>query len=98
MASNTNYFEDLGSEMYEDDIQVVDNMNTLSIRKRVSKIDLFKKPERLIYTDDNELLEIDGNVLSALSGIDKTINVVGVCGSYRTGKSYLMNCIAGEKK
>jgi hypothetical protein len=58
---------------------------------------IFDAPQRLIYTDEEGLLQLDGNVLSQLSQVNMKINVVGVCGLYRTGKSYLMNWIAGEK-
>ncbi|XP_060561561.1 guanylate-binding protein 5-like [Ruditapes philippinarum] len=97
MASN--YEGYAWSEMEEDEIQIRSKMGNLTITDPCygTIVDLFEKPHRLIYTDGEGHLQLDGPVLSALSHINKKISVVGVCGIYRSGKSYLMNWIAGEK-
>ncbi|XP_060608232.1 guanylate-binding protein 2-like [Ruditapes philippinarum] len=98
MASNEHEYEhSIGSEMVDDDIQIESGMEDMSIENLTSRLKLFHTPQRLIYTDEEELLQLNGDVLSQLSQINMKINVVGVCGLYRTGKSYLMNWIAGEK-
>ncbi|XP_060564827.1 guanylate-binding protein 2-like [Ruditapes philippinarum] len=86
-----------GSEMAEDDIQIESRMENMSIGNLTSNSKLFDKPQPLIYTDKAGPLQLNGDVLTQLSHINKKLNVVCVCGSYRTGKSYLMNWIAGDK-
>ncbi|XP_053391747.1 guanylate-binding protein 1-like, partial [Mercenaria mercenaria] len=61
------------------------------------EFDIFSKPRCLVYTDDEGLLTINTGVLNAISQIECPLNVVSICGVYRTGKSYLMNRLAGER-
>ncbi|XP_060608230.1 guanylate-binding protein 4-like [Ruditapes philippinarum] len=98
MASNEHVYEhSTGSEMVDDDIQIQSGMEDMSIEDLTSRLNLFKKPQQLIKTEKGGQLEVDTNVLSQLSQVNMKISVVCVCGSYRTGKSYLMNRIAGDK-
>ncbi|XP_053447429.1 guanylate-binding protein 7-like [Nycticebus coucang] len=43
-------------------------------------------------------LSVGGEALEILSGITQPVVVVAIVGLYRTGKSYLMNKLAGKKK
>uniref|UniRef100_A0A4W5NIX3 Guanylate binding protein 2 n=1 Tax=Hucho hucho TaxID=62062 RepID=A0A4W5NIX3_9TELE len=52
----------------------------------------------LIENDSDGKLRVVRSALDILDQIDQHVVVVSVVGLYRTGKSYLMNKLAGEKK
>ncbi|XP_078507511.1 guanylate-binding protein 2-like [Lissotriton helveticus] len=55
-------------------------------------------PVCLIGNDDSAQLAIMPDALEILTHIDQPVVVVAIVGFYRTGKSYLMNQLAGKKK
>ncbi|XP_042638761.1 guanylate-binding protein 5 [Orycteropus afer afer] len=61
-----------------------------------SKIDM-SSPVCLIE-NINEQLMVNKEALNILSGIKQPLVVVAIVGLYRTGKSYLMNKLAGKKR
>lgn len=50
----------------------------------------------LIYTDSNGQLQVDEEIASELRKVKEDIITVAIAGLYRTGKSYLMNRLAGQ--
>ncbi|XP_052821303.1 guanylate-binding protein 1-like isoform X2 [Mya arenaria] len=58
---------------------------------------VFQEPQCLIRTNAEDKLEICDNVLAEISCIDKPCVIVAVAGPYKTGKSYLMNLLAGKR-
>ncbi|KAB0358052.1 hypothetical protein FD754_002208, partial [Muntiacus muntjak] len=54
-------------------------------------------PECLIENSNGQLL-VKQEALNILSAINQPVVVVAIVGPYRTGKSYLMNKLAGKKK
>ena len=64
-----------------------------------SEVDLFTEPVCLIDTDDTGKLKVDDNVVAALqTKLDdrRHLVVIAIAGLYRTGKSYIMNRLAGK--
>uniref|UniRef100_A0A4W5NTB7 GB1/RHD3-type G domain-containing protein n=1 Tax=Hucho hucho TaxID=62062 RepID=A0A4W5NTB7_9TELE len=57
-----------------------------------------KEPVCLIENDSDGKLRVVRCALDILDKIDQHVVVVSVVGLYRTGKSYLMNKLAGERK
>uniref|UniRef100_A0A673XRC4 GB1/RHD3-type G domain-containing protein n=1 Tax=Salmo trutta TaxID=8032 RepID=A0A673XRC4_SALTR len=57
-----------------------------------------KEPVCLIENDSDGKLRVVRSALDILDQIDQHVVVVSVVGLYRTGKSYLMNKLAGERK
>ncbi|XP_072889364.1 guanylate-binding protein 1-like [Hemitrygon akajei] len=55
-----------------------------------------EKPLELVYNLDGEL-KLNPEALQVLESIEDPMVVVAVVGAARTGKSYLMNCLAGDK-
>ncbi|XP_072889748.1 guanylate-binding protein 1-like [Hemitrygon akajei] len=56
-----------------------------------------EKPLQLIFYKDGKL-QTNPEALKVLQSIEVPMVVVSVVGAARTGKSYLMNCLAGVKK
>lgn len=54
-------------------------------------------PVCLIENSSEQLL-VNQKALEILSAIKEPVVVVAIVGSYRTGKSYLMNKLAGKQK
>lgn len=54
-------------------------------------------PVCLIENDDNGKLMVSKEGKDVLDGITEPVVVVSVVGLYRTGKSYLMNRLAGQQ-
>ncbi|KAJ8012983.1 hypothetical protein DPEC_G00048560 [Dallia pectoralis] len=57
-----------------------------------------KEPVVLIENDSDGKLQVVRSALDILDQIDQHVVVVSVVGLYRTGKSYLMNKLAGKSK
>uniref|UniRef100_A0A673LVJ5 Guanylate-binding protein 1-like n=1 Tax=Sinocyclocheilus rhinocerous TaxID=307959 RepID=A0A673LVJ5_9TELE len=58
---------------------------------------LMAAPVCLIENDDNGKLRLRKEAKDILDGINEPVVVVSVVGLYRTGKSYLMNRLAGQQ-
>ncbi|XP_072889393.1 guanylate-binding protein 1-like [Hemitrygon akajei] len=56
-----------------------------------------EKPLQLVWNKDGNL-QLNQEALEVLQSIEDPMVVVAVVGAARTGKSYLMNCLAGDKK
>ncbi len=54
-------------------------------------------PVCLIENDENGQLRVGKEAKNILDGISEPVVVVSVVGLYRTGKSYLMNRLAGQQ-
>ena len=57
---------------------------------------IFKEPACLIYTGLDGKLKVDDGCISELESLNKPLVIVAIAGLYRTGKSYLMNRLAGK--
>ncbi|XP_050016094.1 guanylate-binding protein 4-like isoform X1 [Alexandromys fortis] len=49
-----------------------------------------------LVENKNKKLSVNRRAIEILSSISHPVVVVGIVGMYRTGKSYLMNCLAGQ--
>ena len=49
-----------------------------------------------LVENDNEILSVNQKALQILEKISQPVVVVAIVGLYRTGKSYLMNRLAGQ--
>ncbi|RXN39065.1 guanylate-binding 1-like protein [Labeo rohita] len=56
------------------------------------------EPVCFIDTESDGKLRVQQSALQILQQIQQPVVVVAVVGLYRTGKSYLMNCLAGKQK
>ena len=56
---------------------------------------IFEAPQHLLGTDSDGKIEVIGSVLEQVKSIKKKVVVVAIVGLYRTGKSYLLNRLAG---
>ncbi len=61
-----------------------------------SELGIFREPQCLIGTGLDGRLEASVEVLEELRGLDRPCVVIAIAGLYRTGKSYLMNRLAGS--
>ena len=52
---------------------------------------------QLIFADETKCLRVNDEVIAELQKVDHDVNVVAVVGLYRTGKSLLLNRLAGVK-
>ena len=62
----------------------------------ITELPVFKEPICLLDTSEDGTLEIQQKAILQLNMLDKPFVVVGIAGLYRTGKSYLMNRLAGR--
>ena len=51
-----------------------------------------------LVENDNEILSVNQEALQILEKISQPVVVVAIVGLYRTGKSYLMNRLAGQNR
>ena len=51
---------------------------------------------QLIFADETKRLRFNDEAIAELQKVDHDVNVVAVVGLYRTGKSLLLNRLAGE--
>ncbi len=63
-----------------------------------SKLAIFREPQCLIETGIDGKLQANVKVLDELKELDQPCVVIAIAGLYRTGKSYLMNRIAGSTR
>ncbi|KAM3924042.1 guanylate-binding protein 3-like [Leptodactylus fuscus] len=56
-----------------------------------------ERPVCLIENHEDGTIQVNQAALKILSGFTKKVVVVAIVGKYRTGKSYLMNKLAGQK-
>ncbi|XP_053390357.1 guanylate-binding protein 1-like [Mercenaria mercenaria] len=74
-------------------------IKTMSTREKFFRsLPIFKNPVCLVRTLKDGKFETDQDVLDQLKQIDAPLVVVAIAGLCRTGKSYLMNCVAGRKE
>uniref|UniRef100_A0A670IMY6 GB1/RHD3-type G domain-containing protein n=1 Tax=Podarcis muralis TaxID=64176 RepID=A0A670IMY6_PODMU len=59
---------------------------------------IMEEPMCLIENNPNEQLRVNQEALKILQSIQQPVVVVAIVGLYRTGKSYLMNKLAGKDK
>ena len=59
-------------------------------------LEILREPLCLIESEENGRLVINESVVGQLSRLDKPCVVVAIAGLYRTGKSYIMNRLAGH--
>ncbi|XP_053391158.1 guanylate-binding protein 1-like [Mercenaria mercenaria] len=69
-----------------------------NIRSKYKDLRVFHRPHCLIKNDENRTLSIETDVMQEISQIEDTINVIGIAGPYRSGKSYLLNRLAGVNR
>ena len=50
---------------------------------------------QLIFADETKSIRFNDEVIAELQKVDHDVNVVAVVGLYRTGKSLLLNRLAG---
>ncbi|XP_060552759.1 guanylate-binding protein 3-like [Ruditapes philippinarum] len=60
------------------------------------RLQIFERPQCLLETDKDGFLTIVKETAEEMEQITSPVNVVAIAGLYRTGKSYLMNRLAGE--
>ena len=58
----------------------------------------WEEPLCLVENSGERGLEINPDTLARLSRVKVPVSVVAIVGLYRTGKSYLMNLLAGSQK
>ncbi|XP_032752441.1 guanylate-binding protein 6-like [Rattus rattus] len=56
-----------------------------------------KSPMCLVENKNKQLM-VNPEAICILNNISQPVVVVAIVGMYRTGKSYLMNCLAGQNK
>ena len=54
-------------------------------------------PEPLVTTDESGMLSLNQKVVRYLDSVTQKLTVVSIVGSYRTGKSYLLNRLMGKQ-
>ncbi len=57
---------------------------------------IFEEPRCLIDTSDEGGLQAVQEYIEELKSLDKPLVIIAIAGLYRTGKSYLMNRLAGK--
>ncbi len=57
---------------------------------------IFAEPQCLIDTSQDGELHVIPSVIQELCTLDKPMVIVAIAGLYRTGKSYLLNRLAGK--
>lgn len=72
--------------------------DAIDIRSKYGNLKVFQGPLCFIRNDKTGRLSICKDVMEEISTIEDTINIITIAGPYRTGKSYLMNRLAGVKK
>lgn len=65
---------------------------------RMTESEIFRQPLCLVDSGPDGKMTVDTLVLDQLKSLDKEVVVVSIAGPYRTGKSYLMNKLAGQNK
>lgn len=59
---------------------------------------IFNAPVQLISSDETNRLQYNEEAMAELYNVNHNVNVVAVAGLYRTGKSLLLNRLAGVDK
>lgn len=70
-------------------------LTAFSMWQVVMASETMKAPICLVE-NKNKKLSVNRRAIEILSSISHPVVVVGIVGMYRTGKSYLMNCLAGQ--
>nr|XP_048309652.1 uncharacterized protein LOC125412829 [Myodes glareolus] len=95
--------EDLGCQHFGGEISMRPNSCKWGINRNVhedsSKVvmasETMEAPICLVE-NKNKQLSVNRRAIKILNSISQPVVVVGIVGMYRTGKSYLMNCLAGQ--
>lgn len=66
--------------------------------RKYKSLKIFKTPVQLISSDGTERLHYNEEAVAELLKVNHKVNVVAVVGLYRTGKSLLLNRLAGVNK
>ncbi|XP_053391318.1 cilia- and flagella-associated protein 251-like isoform X6 [Mercenaria mercenaria] len=74
----------------------IPNVDTPLSSKQWCKLQIFQRPMCLISTNEEGNVSVEENALNQIKKIDCPLVVVAIAGLYRTGKSYLMNRLAGS--
>ena len=64
----------------------------------MTESEIFRQPLCLVDAGPDGKMTVNTQVLNQLKCLDKEVVVVSIAGPYRTGKSYLMNKLAGRNK
>ncbi|XP_060561117.1 guanylate-binding protein 1-like [Ruditapes philippinarum] len=70
----------------------------IDIRSKYGNLKVFQGPLCFIRNDKTGGLSICSDVMEEIATIEDTVNIITIAGPYRTGKSYLMNRLAGVKR
>ncbi|XP_045173788.2 guanylate-binding protein 3-like [Mercenaria mercenaria] len=70
----------------------------LQRKERFAKLSVFEQPQWLVFLNETGHFDLREKVMNEIQSIDVSLSVVAIAGSYRTGKSYLMNRLAGSSK
>ena len=63
--------------------------------KKYEALKIFNEPVQLITADETKRIRFNDAAIAELHTVDHNVNVVAVVGVYRTGKSLLLNRLAG---
>ncbi|XP_053376108.1 guanylate-binding protein 1-like [Mercenaria mercenaria] len=65
--------------------------------KKFNKLNIFTSAQLLLSADKMGKLTVVDDTLEEIRQINAPLSIVGICGPYRSGKSFLANYIMGEK-
>lgn len=94
------YELNLGSDKYYEDVVITrskEDSQKLSLSERFGGLPVFRVPQQLVYTNKDNKLVLNDQVIDQISTLEVPLNIVAICGLYRSGKSYLMNRLANER-
>ena len=57
---------------------------------------IFQEPQCLVDTGKDGKLQVQSSLITELESLQKPLVIIAIAGLYRTGKSYLMNRLAGK--
>lgn len=72
--------------------------DAIDIRSKYGNLKVFQGPLCFIRNDKTDGLSICEDVMKEITTIEDIVNVITIAGPFRTGKSYLMNRLAGVKR
>ncbi|KAL6032849.1 hypothetical protein STEG23_031059 [Scotinomys teguina] len=84
-------------KMEQERAQIVEEQErTLTLKLQVDMTSEMMKAPMCLVENKNKQLLVNPGAIQILNSISQPVVVVGIVGMYRTGKSYLMNCLAGQ--
>ncbi|XP_053375637.1 guanylate-binding protein 2-like isoform X2 [Mercenaria mercenaria] len=76
---------------------ITDHLETDQVSGRTPRdLDVFSKPMCLIYNGEDGKLYTKSGTIESICKIEARLHIVGIAGPFRTGKSYLINKLAGK--